>query len=59
MEHAGTTQRGETVCSSSGSGELSPGRASTEMISDGSSDTNRKVLVKRLGENLLPTAQTW
>ena len=29
MEHAGTTGSGETVRSSSGSGELSPGRSST------------------------------
>ena len=27
------------------------------MISDGWTDTNRRVLVKRIGENLLPTAQ--
>ena len=29
------------------------------MISDGCTDTNCRVLVKRIGENLLPTAQTW
>jgi hypothetical protein len=29
------------------------------MISDRCSDTNRKVLVKGVGENLLPTAQAW
>jgi hypothetical protein len=29
------------------------------VISDGRSDTNGKVLVKRIGENLLPTAQAW
>jgi len=28
------------------------------MISDGCPDTNRKVLVKRVGENLLPPAQS-
>jgi hypothetical protein len=27
------------------------------MIGDGCPDTNRKVLVKRVGEHLLPTAQ--
>ena len=43
----------------SGSSQLSPGGRSTEMISDGCSDANRKVLVKGVGENLLPTAQTW
>jgi hypothetical protein len=29
------------------------------MISDRCSDTNGKVLVQRVGENLLPTAQAW
>ena len=29
------------------------------MISDGGTDTNGKVLVKCVGENLLPTAQAW
>ena len=29
------------------------------MISDGCPDANRKVLVKGVGENLLPTAQAW
>jgi hypothetical protein len=29
------------------------------MISDGCTDTNREVLVKCIGENLLPTAQAW
>jgi hypothetical protein len=29
------------------------------MISDGGSHTNRKILVKGVGENLLPTAQAW
>jgi hypothetical protein len=29
------------------------------MISDSCSDAYRKVLVKRIGENLLPTAQAW
>ena len=44
---------------SSCSSQLSPGGRSTEMISDGCTDTNREVLVKRVGENLLPTAQAW
>jgi hypothetical protein len=29
------------------------------MISDGRTDANRQVLIKRVRENLLPTAQTW
>jgi hypothetical protein len=58
VKDAGTVQRRETVGGSSGSSQLSPGRCSTEMISDGSKDTNGKVLVKGVGENLLPTAQT-
>jgi hypothetical protein len=53
----GTTQSGETVGGSSCGGELSPGRGTTEMINDRRPDANRKVLVKRFGENLLPTAQ--
>jgi hypothetical protein len=57
MEHARTTYGGETVGGSSGSGELSTGRRSAEMITNGRSDTNRKVLIKRRGEHLLPTAQ--
>ena len=59
VKHAGTTEGGETVGGSSGSGELSSGGRSTEMISDGCADANRKVLVERVGENLLPTAQAW
>ncbi len=59
VEHAGTTEGGETVGGSSCGGQLSPGGGSTEMISDGCSDANRKVLVKGVGENLLPTAQAW
>jgi hypothetical protein len=45
------------MCGSSGSSQLSPGRGSTEMISNRRSDTNGKFLVKGVGENLLPTAQ--
>ena len=59
MEHAGTTEGGETVGGSSCGSQLSPGGRSAEMISDGCSDANRKVLVKGVGENLLPTAQAW
>jgi hypothetical protein len=29
------------------------------MISDGRSDANGKVLLKRVGEHLLPTAKAW
>ena len=59
VKHAGTTEGGETVGGSSCGSELSPGGGSAEMISDGCSDANRKVLVKGVGENLLPTAQAW
>ena len=44
---------------SSGGSELSPSGGSTEMISDGRPNANREVLVKGVGENLLPTAQPW
>ena len=57
MEHAGTTEGDETVGSSPCGSQLSPGRGSTEMISDGRTNANRKVLIKGVGENLLPTAQ--
>jgi hypothetical protein len=57
MTHAGTTGGGETMRSSSGSGELGSVWGSTKMISDGRSDANRQVLIKRVGEHLLPTAQ--
>jgi hypothetical protein len=56
VQHAGTTQGRESVGGPSCSGELSAGWDSAEMISDGRSDANRKVLIKRVGENLLPTA---
>jgi hypothetical protein len=62
VQQAGTTECGQTVCGSSCGGELSPGRGSAKMISDGRSDANRKVLIKRVGKNQLPTAQasgTW
>ena len=57
MEHAGTTESGETMGRSSCSSQLSPAGCSTEMINDGRPDTNRKTLIKRVDENLLPTAQ--
>ena len=57
MQHAGTTECGEAVGCSSCGGELRPGGGAAEMISDGCSDTNRKVLVKGVGENLLPAAE--
>jgi hypothetical protein len=50
-------QHCETVGGPSGSCHLSPGGLSTEMIGDGCSDANRKVPVKGVGEDLLPTAQ--
>jgi hypothetical protein len=43
------------VGGSSGGGEFSPGPGSAEMITDGCPDTNRTVLVKGVGENLLRT----
>jgi hypothetical protein len=59
MQHAGTTEGGETVGSSSSSRQLGTGGRSTEMISDSRSNANREVLVKCVGENLLPTTQAW
>jgi hypothetical protein len=56
MKHAGATEGGEAVGGSSGSSQLRPGGGSAEMISDGCSDTDSKVLVKGVGQNLLPTA---
>jgi|SRR5215211_5536329 len=57
MEHTGTTKSGEAVGCPSRGVELSSGGNSAEMISDGCPYANRKVLIKRVGENLLPTAQ--
>ena len=56
MKYTGTTESGETVGGSPGGGELSSGGRSTKMISDGCSYADRKILVKRVGENLLPSA---
>src|SRR5215207_9163837 len=57
-EHAGQTDVGETVGGSSCSIQLSSGGGSTEMISNRRSDANCEVLVKCIGENLLPSAQS-
>jgi hypothetical protein len=59
VQHLGTTEGGETMGGSSCRVELSPSRRSSEMISDGRSDTNREVLMERVSEHLLPTAQPW
>jgi hypothetical protein len=59
VEHTGTVEGGETVgCASSG-GELRTGGSSAEMISDGCADADRKMLIKGVGQNLLPTARRW
>ena len=55
----GPTEGGEAGGGSSCGGEFSPGGGSTQMISDGCTNANRKVLVKGVGEHLLPTAQAW
>jgi hypothetical protein len=55
--HTSKTQIGETVGGSSGSGELSSGRCSAEMVSDRRSDANRQVLIKGVSQRMLPTAQ--
>ena len=57
MQYAGTTEGGETVGGSSSSNEFSPDWGSAEMISDRRTDANGKLLVKRVRENLPPTAQ--
>jgi hypothetical protein len=59
VKHAGATESRETGGCSPCCSELSPSGCSTEMISDGRSNANRKVAVKGVGENLLPTAQAW
>jgi hypothetical protein len=59
MEHAGTTVGGETVGGSSGGGKFTPRGRSAEMISDRCPYANGMVLIKSVGENLLPTAQRW
>ena len=58
VKHASTVEGGETVGGSSSSGQLGPGGCSAEMISDGCSYANREVLIKGVGENLLPTARS-
>jgi hypothetical protein len=59
VKHTGTTKSGETVGGSSCGGELSSRGGAAEMISDGCTYTNCKVLIKGVGENLLPPAQSW
>jgi hypothetical protein len=59
VKHAGPTERGETVGGSSGTIQLSPGRGPPEMISDGCTYANRKLFIKCVGENVLPTAHAW
>jgi hypothetical protein len=59
VQHAGTAEGGETVGGSSCGGEFSSGRRSTKVISDSCSYADCKVLIKRVGEYLLPSAQTW
>jgi hypothetical protein len=56
MKHVGTTESGKTVGSSPGSRQLSTRGLSSEMISDRRSDADRKMLVKSVGEYLLPSA---
>jgi hypothetical protein len=46
MQHTGTTESGETVGGSSGSGDFSSGGDSAERISDRRSNANGEVLVK-------------
>jgi hypothetical protein len=49
VHHLGPTEGYETVGGSPGTSQLSPGRGSAEMISDGCTDANGKVLVERVG----------
>jgi hypothetical protein len=58
VKHASPTESSETVGGSSGSCELSTGWGSTEMIGDSRPDADPKMLIKRVGQYLLPTAQT-
>jgi hypothetical protein len=44
------------VSGSSGGGELGSVWDSAEMINDGCSDSDRQLLIKSLGEDLLPTS---
>jgi hypothetical protein len=57
MKHLGTAEGGEAVGGSSCGNQLSPSGSPSEMISDGCTNANGKVLVKCVGEHLLPTAQ--
>jgi hypothetical protein len=59
LEHSGTTHRGEAVSRLVVRVGVQPGLGSAEMIRDGCAYANRKVLMKVVSENLLPTAQAW
>jgi hypothetical protein len=59
VKDPGMTKGGEAMGGSSGGGEFSPGWSSAEMISDGRPDTDREVLVERVGQHPLPPAQAW
>jgi hypothetical protein len=56
VKHAGAVGRCETVGGSSSSGEFSSVGGSAKVIGDGCPDANCKVLVKGVGQNLLPPA---
>jgi hypothetical protein len=59
LKHAGTAECSETVGGPSCGRELGSVGRLAEMISDRRADPDRKVLIKRVGENLRPTAQAW
>jgi hypothetical protein len=59
VKDPGVAKTSETIGRSPGSCEFGSGGDATEMINDGSPDTNGKVLVEGVGEHLLPTAQAW
>jgi hypothetical protein len=52
VQHAGTTEGGETVGGSANGSQLSPSGRSAEMISNGRSDTDRMVLIKGVREHV-------
>jgi hypothetical protein len=58
VKHAGAVGRCETVGGSSSSGEFSSVGGSAKVIGDGCPDANCKVLVKGVGQNLLPPASS-
>jgi hypothetical protein len=59
VKHTGTAEGSEAVGGSACGSQLSPCGGSTEMVSDRRSDADREVLVKGLGENLLPSTRAW